>query len=278
MRWRVPELVIGFLIGVASFTVLFLLSLDIAAHPEICDTTREGARHCVTYNVVTFALRKIGDVLESYSGLIIALATIAIAYFVLTLRRATDRLWKAGQRQRIFLLQTSAAQSRDMQAAIAVAQQSADAASTSAAATERALAEIARPWLFVDDVKIKRRDRPDVQNAWAASLQFRNIGKGPCLVDEIVFRIAEKDGLPEEPDYRTNADRLICQRTIRVDETATTNDVGPAPHTPNRLVMFGRVTYRELDGRAHHTGFAFEVSPHLAEHWPYANKSYEYYD
>lgn len=66
------------------------------------------------------------------TAIITAIATIAIAWFTFSLRQATDRLWDAGERQLKLLADSSASQSRDMQASIAVAKQSAEAAQTSA--------------------------------------------------------------------------------------------------------------------------------------------------
>jgi hypothetical protein len=97
-RLRVPELVAGLLLGFAFLPVILLLSSDIAAHYEICETTKEGAKECARYGVIQFALREIGSVLDTYNGLITAIATAFIAWFTLSLRQSTDKLWKAGER------------------------------------------------------------------------------------------------------------------------------------------------------------------------------------
>ena len=44
------------------------------------------------------------------------------------------------------------------------------------------------------------------------------------------------------------------------------------------FVFFGRLTYRELNGKVHHTGYAVEVSPHMAAFSPHNNNAYDYYD
>jgi hypothetical protein len=96
---RIPELVAGFLLGFATLLVIFLLSSDIAAHYEVCETTKEGAKECARYGVVHFALHKLGTILDAYNGVVTAMATAFIAWFTLSLRQATDRLWDAGERQ-----------------------------------------------------------------------------------------------------------------------------------------------------------------------------------
>ena len=69
--------------------------------------------------------------LDKMGGAITAVATIAIAIFTFTLKRATDKLWDAGERQLNLLAATPAAQSKDMQASIRAATDSANAAITS---------------------------------------------------------------------------------------------------------------------------------------------------
>jgi hypothetical protein len=96
-RYRVPELVAGFLLGFAILLIIFLSSSDIAAHYEVCEATKEGAKECATYNVLSYALHKVGAALNDYNGAITAIATAFIAWFTLSLRQSTDKLWDAGK-------------------------------------------------------------------------------------------------------------------------------------------------------------------------------------
>jgi hypothetical protein len=98
-RFRVSELMAGFLLGFAFLLVILLFSSDIAARYEVCETTKDGAKECARYGVVHFALHEIGAALDSYNGLITAIATAFIAWFTWSLRRSTDKLWVAGERQ-----------------------------------------------------------------------------------------------------------------------------------------------------------------------------------
>ena len=86
---------------------------------------------CTSYQLLPFILFEAAQFLDKMGGAITALATIAIAIFTFTLKRATDKLWDAGERQLNLLAETSAAQSRDMQASIRAATDSANAAITS---------------------------------------------------------------------------------------------------------------------------------------------------
>jgi hypothetical protein len=110
-RFRISELVLGLLLGFASLLIIFLLGSNVT-------------------------LREIGSALNDNNGIITAVATIFIAWFTLSLRQSTDKLWDAGERQLKLLAKTSADQSRGTQAAIDVA--------------ERALVAGERAWIRVD--------------------------------------------------------------------------------------------------------------------------------
>jgi hypothetical protein len=72
-----------------------------------------------------------------------------IAWFTLSLRQSTDRLWDAGERQLALLADTSAAQSRDMEESIKASTASAKAANRSAEVAERALVATDRAWISI---------------------------------------------------------------------------------------------------------------------------------
>src|ERR1700687_242121 len=99
MRFRTQEIIIGALVATAFWIVIFVLTSDTASHYEICEVTKEGAKECAAYNIIGFALRKVGMSLDVLSALITAIATIFIARFTFTLKRSTDNLWEAGTKQ-----------------------------------------------------------------------------------------------------------------------------------------------------------------------------------
>jgi hypothetical protein len=71
---RFPELLLGFLFGFASLLIILVVSSDATLHETVA-------------------------AIDGHNGVITALATIAIAWFTLSLKQATDRLWDAGERQ-----------------------------------------------------------------------------------------------------------------------------------------------------------------------------------
>lgn len=94
-REKIFWLVVG-----AIFVVGFVALIP--AHGEICkESQKTGEQACASYRLVPFLVIQIGKILDALGVAITALATIAIAWFTLSLRRSTDRLWYAGERSAI---------------------------------------------------------------------------------------------------------------------------------------------------------------------------------
>lgn len=119
-------------IGTAVLLVLLLALRFIPYYGQICEPAGEAkVAICTSHQLLPFIVFEVAQFLDKMGGAITAVATIAIAIFTFTLKRATDKLWEAGERQLNLLAETSAAQSRDMQASIRAATDSANAAVTS---------------------------------------------------------------------------------------------------------------------------------------------------
>jgi hypothetical protein len=100
----------GCLIVSRGVTFALILAFAFAAlfigvfvfHPvyvTVCEFSEHGtSKNCEQYHVLLAVLRKVGQVL-SLAETWTALATIAIAAFTYALKRATDRLWDANERQ-----------------------------------------------------------------------------------------------------------------------------------------------------------------------------------
>jgi hypothetical protein len=135
-------------------------------HPiyaNVCEPAEHGAsQKCEQYHVLLAMLLKVGQVL-SHAETWTALATIAIAVFTYTLKRSTDKLWAAGERQ------------------IAVAKEAADAAKTSADHIPR----VERAYMFCGPtaaphgVKVSAVGIPTVQ------LEVINYGTTPGILKNL---------------------------------------------------------------------------------------------
>lgn len=142
----------------------------------------------------------------------------------------------------------------------------------SANAAHTALRNHERPWLVVDKVKVEaRRFHPTgapvlpYNNEWYISFEFRNVGRLPAKVEECLLRLVDRSQLPRKPDY-TGAGQLGCKSTFAAGESDWTTQIGPSVATDAtgtfiNYAAVGRLTYRELSGEIHHTGFGVEVSP-----------------
>jgi hypothetical protein len=140
-----------------------------------------------------------------------------------------------------------------------------------------------RPYLFIEKIPIRKRDMIEVPNSFWISFIWRNVGRMPALIKGCVFKIEDVDTLPPIPDY-TNASPLNTVCTVAANETFTTNEFGPAPEKgikngkPIQFIIYGKLTYAELNGKIHHTGFAIEVSQHLPACRTYNKDAYEWHD
>ena len=90
------------------------------------------------------------EAFEHYEKLIIGGFTVVLALSTVALWLSTRKLWQAGERELKLLAETSEAQSRDMQASIAAAQQSANAAQMQAAI----MAAVEGPIPLVAEIKL----------------------------------------------------------------------------------------------------------------------------
>ena len=149
---------------------------------------------------------------------------------------------------------------------------------------ERSLSEVERPWLFIEGTTITRRELPGEPiepNNWYISFRCRNVGRTPAVVEECIVQLGDKDQLPKTPNYDLTF-RGHAPRWLSTNETFDTRQMGPAIRMkdgrPIQFVAFGRLTYKELNGREHHSGFAVEVSPHMPAAIGYPNDAYDYYD
>jgi hypothetical protein len=109
---------------------LFVVGLAFRArrYVQTCDSSQPP---CAS---LQFALAAFWDTLkffDDHNGVMTAIATAVVAWFTFSLRQSTDKLWDAGNQQRLSAEKIAAAQSADMQASVKAANNSAQAAITS---------------------------------------------------------------------------------------------------------------------------------------------------
>jgi hypothetical protein len=150
-------------------------------------------------------------------------------------------------------------QMRDNKSAITAAQRS-------AAAAERSVTGLDRPWMIAS-LEPPRTDMGK-GDSWNVKFKFRNVGRMPALIKGCQVNIVRLDELPAKPEYdgRGGLKGLsVTPELVLVGDECETSFVGPAPEMipkDNReaLVVYGELTYEGLDKTAdHHTGIAMLV-------------------
>jgi hypothetical protein len=197
-----------FWLAVGFVLIVGFISL-IPAHGEICKEAEKAQQEpCTSYRLVPFLVIEIGKILDALGVAVAALATIFIAWFTLSLRQSTDKLWDAGERQLKLLADTSAAQSRDMQGSIKAAESAAIAAQVSADAA--VAVERARFYVVINDNFINcinaaanwsgpkdQEDTPLRMEDWPmAGIVFKNYGKTPGIIEEVGTGIDYSETVP----------------------------------------------------------------------------------
>lgn len=191
-RLRVSELVLGFLLGFTSLLIIFLLSSD-------------------------FALHELVSALDAHNGIITAIATGFIAWFTLSLRQSTDKLWNAGERQ------------------IEIARQTALTA-------ERALTVVERAFIAISEMRITTISQYyDTIIVYRMDVFVVNSGRTPARNYICKSNLAVFDGeIPKDfrfPD-RSHDDLF---------ETGTT--IGPQSRTHFRIDLFIQDAIDVYEGR-----------------------------
>lgn len=287
-RWLILVGALGGMAIIVAWEICFFSSYVVSDQNNYSYTNNEyGAARCLVKVILT-PLIWLDDIVEGHHDAVIAITTVAVAVFTATLWWATNRLW-----------QTSQEHSLHLEGSVKAAADAATAATAqvgelkrSADATERALTEYERPWIFLEGARITLRDssgwtttpdgrrveNPRIPNDWFITLKFKNVGRMPAIIYGVLAKIENKATLPDISNYEGNIIHLICPGTIAAGDAADTNSVGPAPGRQGELVFFGRITYRELNGKEHHTGFALDVAPHMAAFVRHPNDAYDYYD
>jgi hypothetical protein len=84
----------------AGLILLLFAAWSSGATGTICEYNQGTHQNqCSSYGLAVYVLVKAAEFLNFYGALITAIATIAIAAFTFTLKRSTDRLWEAGEKQ-----------------------------------------------------------------------------------------------------------------------------------------------------------------------------------
>jgi hypothetical protein len=108
----------------AIWIVVLLLQSDTSAYYQICEANQyTGKESCTPHHIPYVIVWYVGEWFDKASSVITAFATAAIAYFTLTLKRSTDRLWEAGDKQFGLAKETADRQWVEIQSQIDIARE-----------------------------------------------------------------------------------------------------------------------------------------------------------
>jgi hypothetical protein len=246
-RFALTILVVASLVLIVELEVSLLTPI----HGDICHKT-EYANHeeCTTYNIIFVTFWHIGETLNYYGALIAALATIAIAWFTLSLRQSTDKLWDAANIQSIHL-------------------------GNEFVASHRPEMRLKHLW-FIDDV----------WNGGSINVRLEavNIGQNSAFIDIINFMtrmIPHGERLPQRPPY--NEDGILqfpmggfplqsgvtFTHPVSDGRILTPQDIKAIKNGNARLYFIGTIAYRDNANRVRQTAFCrylqFSSSPARAD-------------
>jgi hypothetical protein len=145
-----------------------------------------------------------------------------------------------------------------------------------AEAAEKALVDLERPWLFIENAIIIHIVTPaTLEVAWTVRLIVRNIGRAPALIDTIAYRVDPRATLPVVRQALNGATDLSIQFTLRPDVAAETDNTPPFPEASiNHPVFHGVIRYHSVTGQNHESWFALDIDVNHATFTPFGGSNY----
>jgi hypothetical protein len=146
-------------------------------------TNHNDKKYCPAFHTgAALVFESVDAFLERHDKSVVGGFTIVLAISTIGLWLATNALWKAGEKQFGLLAETAVAQSRDMQASIVAAQQSATAATQALSAN--------RAWIILDSLAMHQAAGGKIGDAdfklgVMAQANWRNRGRSPAIRAQI---------------------------------------------------------------------------------------------
>jgi hypothetical protein len=180
-------------------------SWDFPLSHQICGEG-QAPNDCSSYNVIFYSAWRLAIAADHWGILITAFATVAIGYFTFTLKKSTDKLWEAGERQLDHAkdeafsgaLRNLREEAR-LGEQIEILRQSAEASAEHARIAGAALTQLERPYVFIFGVRVIKRDAQS--RDFFVEYTVANYGKMPAIIEapHIGFDISERAEPPIPP-------------------------------------------------------------------------------
>lgn len=127
------------------------------------------------------------------------------------------------------------------------------------------------------------RNTPNVQfNDWMISVQWRNVGRMPAMIQHFQYRFTDIEDFPTVPNYSQMLE-FDTVPSLTPGDDFETQKVGVGggclkpDGTPITFVFWGRLIYAEMNGKTRYSGFAFQLAPMGNLSLEYGGEPYNYY-
>jgi hypothetical protein len=200
-----------------TLLVVGIASLVLPPYGGYCESNLANKYYCAAYEmmVALFAF------VDAHNGAVTAIATIFIGLFTYTLKRSTDKMWDAGERQIKTTRQIAAVEMLQMRISLREAAKSAEAASKLAGITrigvidlERAYFAVGPTQIVVDFVRtdiVKARGHyigADSQEL-TVHLFVQNTGRTSATIKKVDGMLTDRLPLGDTPFYIPSVDQPV---------------------------------------------------------------------
>jgi hypothetical protein len=221
----------------------------------------DDKKYCPAFHMgAALVFERTDRFLEAHDKSVIGAFTIVLAISTIGLWLATNRLWSAGERQLTLAAETSAAQSRDMQASVAEAKKSADATLIAAQVSKASI----RANLIIPNFSTGQHRPGGIVDGYSFTPNLENAG--PTHAVNVRF-VTSLQLMPIDAEYKfTMGD--IPQASVIGPRTV----VGAAGRLPmsvadavliwrneRKCLLWCRVEYDDIMGESHHIEICVRV-------------------
>jgi hypothetical protein len=220
-NWR--TLLLWALVAVFALWIQYWASSGFILEHQICGETK-NPEDCGSYNVILYSAWRLAKALDHWTALIAAIATVAIGIFTYTLKRSTDKLWEAGERQLEHAKDEAFSASFNrlkeetrLQEQIEILRRSAEASAEHARIAGAALTQLERPYVFIFGVRGIKQDASSKD--FFVEYTVANYGKMPAIIEapHIGFVISER-GEPPIPPLMFDGHSLMNSPILQAGE------------------------------------------------------------
>jgi hypothetical protein len=267
-RAKISWLVLGafFVVGLAFMARLYI---------QISKDTYQGLSASLQLTVA--AIWHVLEFLDDHNGVMTAIATGVVAWFTFSLRQSTDKLWDAGNQQRLSSERIAAGQSADVQASIKATAEAANAAIKSNQIAVYNAEQQLRAYVTVQEVNTQTHHGPATMGAYGPvegpvhtyrfAVILKNGGMTPAVNGKINMsyqRFNDQNAAADchFPDSTNFADALIGPGVIWFTPSITipASEL-EAPTVGAFHYLYGWIEYDDIfpgTGR-HRTEFCFRI-------------------